>query len=77
MEVQWAEYLRLEESLERRRMEGNSLRVGVAKKVPEFVVHERMSQGKEVRGTNDKKQVKGWSTEEMKDKPNSLLEEDT
>ena len=36
-----------------------------------------MSQGEEVRGRKEKKKVKGWSTEEMKDKPNSLLEEAT
>ena len=35
-----------------------------------------MSEGEVVRGTNEKK-VKGWSTEEMKDTPKSLLEEDT
>ena len=28
-------------------------------KVSELVVHERMSQGEEVRGTNEKKKVKG------------------
>ena len=41
------------------------------------MVHERMSQGKEVKCTQEKKKVKGWSTEEKKDKANSLLEEDT
>ena len=45
--------------------------------VLELVVHERMSQGEDVRGTKEKKKVKGGSTEEMKDKPNSLLEEET
>ena len=33
-----------------------------------------MSQGEDVRGTKEKKKVKGWSTEEMKDKPNRLLD---
>ena len=37
------------------------------KKVPELVVHERMSQGEEVRSRKVKNKVKGWSTEEMKD----------
>ena len=32
---------------------------------------------KKVKGTQDKKEVKGWSIEEMKDKPNSLLDQDT
>ena len=77
MEVQWAEGEKLEEILERRRMEGGSLQAEVMQKVLELVVHERMSQGKEVRGTKEKKKVKGSSTEEMKDKPSSSLEEDT
>ena len=47
------------------------------KKEPELVVHERMCQGEGVKGTEETKKVKGWSTVEMKDKPNSLLEEDT
>ena len=40
-------------------------------KVLELVVHERMSQGANARGTKEKKKVKGWSTGEMKDKPSS------
>ena len=40
-------------------------------------MHERMSQGEQVRSTKEKKKVKGWLIEEMKDKPNSLFEEDT
>ena len=40
------------------------------------MVHERVSQGEKVRCTKEKK-VKGWSTEEMKDKANSLLKEET
>ena len=32
---------------------------------------------KKVRGTKEKKNMKGWSAEEMKDKANVLLEEDT
>ena len=74
MELQWDEDEKLEETLERRRMEGSSLQVDVMQKVPELVVHERMSQG-EVH--KKKKKVKGWSTDEMKDKPSSSLEEDT
>ena len=45
-------------------------------KVPELVVHECMSQGKGTKRTKEKKKVKGWSTEEMKGKPSSSLEED-
>ena len=36
-----------------------------------------MSQGKKVKGTKEKKKVKGWSTEEIKDKASSSLVEDT
>ena len=65
MEVRWAEDEKLEEVLERRRMEGNSLQAEVTQKVSELVVHEHMSQGKKVKCTREKK-VKGWPTEEMK-----------
>ena len=47
------------------------------KKTPELVVHERMSKGKGANGTKEKKKVIGWSTEEMREKPNISLEEDT
>ena len=77
MEVQWDEDEKLEETLERRRMQGSSLQVDVMQKVLELVVHERMPQGEEVRGIKERKKVKVWSIEEMKDKPNSLLEVDT
>ena len=62
----------MEEILERRMMEGSSLQAEVMQKVLELVVHERMSQGERVRGTKEKKKVKGCSAEEMKDKANSL-----
>ena len=45
MEVHWDEEQRLEEILERRRMEGSPLQLEVMQKVPELVVQERMSQG--------------------------------
>ena len=75
--MQLAEDEKLEEILERKRMEGSSLQAEVMQKVPELVVHELMSQGKKMRGIKGKKKVIGWSTEEMKDKANNLLEEDT
>ena len=71
MEVQWGEEQKLEDILERRRMEGDSSQLEVMQKVPGLVVHERMTKCKEVRGTQGKKKVKGWSTEEMKDQVNS------
>ena len=40
MEVQWDEDEKLEEIVERRRMEGTSLQVEVMQKVPELVIHE-------------------------------------
>ena len=77
MEVQWGEDEKLEEFLEQRRTERCSLQAELTQKVSELVVHERMSQGEKARGTRENNKVKRRSTEEMKDKPNSLLEEDT
>ena len=39
--------------------------------------YERMSQGEKAKGTKEKKKVEGWSTEEMREKANSFLEDDT
>ena len=36
-----------------------------------------MTKGEEVKCTKEKKKVKGWSIEEMKEKVNSLVEIDT
>ena len=77
MAAQWDEEEKLEEILERRKMEGSSLKVEVLQKVPELVVHERMSQGKGVKGRKEKKKALGWSMEEMKEKTNVALVEDT
>ena len=68
---------KLEEILERKRMERNSLQLEVVQKVPELVVQERLTQGKEVRDTKGKKNEKGWFIEEMKGKVNSRVEMDT
>ena len=68
---QWDEDEKLEEFLERRRMEGSSLQVEVMKNVPELVVHERMSWVEKTKCPKEKKKVKGWSTEEVKNKANS------
>ena len=65
-----------EETLERRRMEGSSLQAEVMHKLSAWCMT-RMSQGEKVRGTKEKKKVKGWSTQEMKEKANSSLEQDT
>ena len=58
----------MEEILERKTMDGS---------VPERMVHERMSQGKGVKGFKEEKKVPRWSIEEMKEKPNIAVEEDT
>ena len=42
-----------------------------------WVVHERIVSRRKSEGYKRKKKVKGWSTEEMKDKANSFLEQDT
>ena len=47
------------------------------KKVTELVVNERMSQGEKGKDTKEKKKVPGWSIEEMKERPNIAVEEDT
>ena len=39
-------------------------------KVPELVVHERMSRGKGVKGFKEKRKVSGWPMEERREKPN-------
>ena len=77
MAVQWDEEQKLEEMLERRRMEGNSLQLEVMQKAPELVVRERMSQGEEGKCTEEPKKMKIWSIEEMQGKPSSSLAVDT
>ena len=67
----------LDDLIERRRMEGSSLKLDVMQKVPELVVNERMSQGKKEKDTKEKKKVPGWSIEEVKERPNIAVEEDT
>ena len=58
-------------------MEGSSLKLEVMHNLPELVVHERMSQGKGVKSLKEKKKVPGWSIEEMREKPNIAVVEDT
>ena len=63
--------------MEQRRIEGESLKLEVMRKAPELVVHERLSQGKGVKGPKEKKKVPGWSIDEIKEKPNIAVVEDT
>ena len=44
---------------------------------PELVVHERVSKGKGANGTKEMKKVIGWSSEEMREKPNNSWEKYT
>ena len=76
MEMQWADDEELAKRLEQGRMEGSYLKAE-AKKVPEKIVHERMCQVEGIKGTKEKKKVKGCSTEDMSDNPSSAAVEDT
>ena len=67
MAAQWDEEQKLEDILERRRMAGSSLQLEVMRKVPELVVHERVSQGQGVNCFREKKKVSGWSMEEVRE----------
>ena len=49
MAEQWEEEQHLNDMVERRRMEGSSLKLDVIQKVPKLVVAERMSQGEKVK----------------------------
>ena len=77
MTEQWEEEQHLRGWIERRRMEGSSLKLDVVQNVPELFVHEGVSQGIGVKEIKEKKKVSGWSLEEMKEKPNIDVEEDT
>ena len=59
MAAQWDEEQKLEEISERRRIEGESLKLEVMRKAPELGVHERMLQGKGVKGFKEKEKVSG------------------
>ena len=58
-------------------MEGSSLELDVIRKAPELVVNERVLKGQRVKNTKAKKEVPRWSTEEMKQRPNVAVQEDT
>ena len=77
MAGQWEEEQHSDDLIERRRMEGSSLKVDVMQKVPELVVNKRMSQGEKRKDTKGKKKVPGWSIEEMKERPDIAVEENT
>ena len=64
MAEQWEEEQHLEETVERRRIEGSSLKLDATQKVPKLLVIERMSLGEKVNNPKEKKKVPGWSIEE-------------
>ena len=57
MAEQLEEEQHLEDIVERRRMEGSSLKLDVIQKVRELVVNDRMSQGERVKNPKVKKNV--------------------
>ena len=73
---QWEEEQQLEGIVERRRIEGSSLKMDAMQKVLELVVIECMLQGKRVKSSKEKKKVPGWSIEEMKERTNFAEEEE-
>ena len=77
MAGQWEEEQHLEKLIEIGRLDGSFLKLEVMRKVPELVVNDRMSGGKRVKNPKEKKNVPVWSVEEMKERPNILVEEDT
>ena len=77
MAEQWEEEQQLEDMVERRRMEGSSLKSDLIQKVSELVVNERMSQGERLKNPKVNKKVSEWSIQEMKERTNFAEEEDT
>ena len=77
MEVLWAEGEKLEEILERRRRDGSSLQAEVVQKYLNWWYMNECPKMKERETQKKRRKFKGWSTEGMKDKPCSSLEEDT
>ena len=67
----------MDDLIERRRMEGSSLKLDVMQKVPGLVVNKRISQGDKEKDTKEKKNVPGWFIEDMNERPNIAVEEDT
>ena len=76
MAAQWDEEQKLEEILVQREMEGSPGQFEVVRRVPELVVHERMSQGIRVKGLKEKKNVLGWSLKELKEELSVAEKED-
>ena len=77
MAGQWEEEQHLDDLIGRRRLGGSSLKLDVMQKVPELVENKRMSQGEKQKDTKEQKKMPGWSIEEMKERPNIAVEENT
>ena len=58
-------------------MEGSTSKLDFMQKVLGLVVNKRMSQGKKEKDAKEKKKVPGWSIEEMNERPNIAMKEDT
>ena len=75
MAPQWDEEQKLEEIMERRRVEGSSLQLDATQRVLELVENEHMLQSKRMISHTVKKRIPGWSIEQMKEKTNAAVVE--
>ena len=59
MAAQWDEEQKMEDILERRRMEGSAVQLEVMQIVLELFVHQCMSQGRVLKGIKEKNKASG------------------
>ena len=65
MRRQWKDVIKEEEKITARKLEGKSLQVEGAQKVPELSVSQVATKDKELHKESRKSKVVGWSTEKM------------
>ena len=75
LKEQWEGVKKMEERLEQKKVGQGVRQVDALQKVP--AAYQRMSQCKKAEGLDERDKVRGWATEEMKNKSSSLLVEDT
>ena len=75
MKEQREEDKEMEEFLEQNKVDGGAWQL--EELVPELIARKRMSQFQKTKGSEGKKEVRRWSTQEMKDQPSSSMLEDT
>ena len=75
--LQWRQDEEMEKIVQQKKVNGGAWQVEALQKVPELIAQNRMSQSQKIQGSEGKKNLRGWSMEEMKDKPSSSLVEDT